>query len=123
MRKCRDCIYLSDIKSKIGCKCKNPDKEWRTPTAMWKYPTTPACKAFKPLKEEEKIEVPMYDIDEATMRIIKRLERASMHLRALEEVEMSYDLDMAALKIKELYAKSASQEALIRERFREDDGK
>ena len=116
MSKCKDCVWLSDIKSKVGQRCQNPDKEWRTNLAMWKYPTTPACKAFKP-KEEVKEEAvsPMYDIDETTQRIIKRLDRASMHVRALGEVEMSYDIDMGALKIKELYARCQSQEALIRE--------
>lgn len=120
MSKCRDCAYLSDIRCKIGQKCQNPEKAWRTDLAMWKYPTTPACKAFQPKEKMEEVTEEVYDIDETTMRIIKRLERASMHLRALEEVEMSYDLDMAALKIKELYAKCGSQEALIRERFREE---
>ena len=116
--KCRDCVFLSEIRCKIGQKCINPDKIWRTNLAMWKYPTTPACKAFKPKEQEVKEEV--YDMDDNTMTIVKRLDRASMHLRALEEVEMSYDLDMAALKIKELYAKCQSQEALIREKFREE---
>lgn len=119
MSKCKDCVWMSDIKCKIGQRCVNPDKEWRTDLAMWKYPTTPACKAFTPKEEQKREETPMYEIDDTTMRIIKRLDRASMHVRALGEVEMSYDLDMAALKIKELFAKCASQEALIREKCQE----
>jgi hypothetical protein len=45
--KCRDCKWLSNEKSCIGRKCVNPDRKWKTTTAMWHQPSTKACKAFE----------------------------------------------------------------------------
>ena len=45
--KCKDCRYLSLEKCTIGRMCLNPSKRFRTKTACWKYPTTPACKLFE----------------------------------------------------------------------------
>ena len=50
-KKCRDCKWLNGKKICIGIECTNPDKEWRTDTAIWHQPSTPACKMFK---EKEK---------------------------------------------------------------------
>ena len=44
--KCRDCIYLTGHKSSIGVECTNPQKEFATYTAGYKYPHNKACKKF-----------------------------------------------------------------------------
>lgn len=49
--KCRDCKYLTGIKSTIGVECMNPTKEFKTNTAHFKYPHTKACKLFE--REED----------------------------------------------------------------------
>ena len=45
--KCGECKYLTGERSSIGIVCENPDKYWRTKTAMYKYRHTPACKLFE----------------------------------------------------------------------------
>lgn len=45
--KCRDCKWLSNEKSCIGRKCVNPDRKWKTTTAMWHQPSAKACKTFE----------------------------------------------------------------------------
>ena len=51
--KCGECKHLSNEKCSIGYRCVNPEKKlkWKSPTAMWKYKHTPACRMFE-LKEE-----------------------------------------------------------------------
>ena len=44
--KCKDCKWLSEKKCSIGRLCVNPEKKFRTRTAMWKPPTARACKCF-----------------------------------------------------------------------------
>ena len=53
-RKCRECKWL-DMEQKvvIGQLCNNPDKRFRTNTAIWKYPSTKACKMFEERSEME----------------------------------------------------------------------
>lgn len=46
-RKCRDCKWLSNEKSCVGRKCVNPDRKWKSNTAMWHQPSAKACKAFE----------------------------------------------------------------------------
>ena len=45
--KCHDCKWLSKEKSCIGHKCVNPDRKWKSNTAMWHQPSAKACKAFE----------------------------------------------------------------------------
>ena len=59
---------------------------------------------------------------DATEYLLRRLERVSIHLRALEEQELSTDVDMGIAKIKELTAKVRDKEAKIAELLG-DDGK
>lgn len=47
-RKCQDCKWLdTEHRCSIGYKCTNPDKYFRTKTAMWKYKHTKSCKLFE----------------------------------------------------------------------------
>ena len=50
--KCRDCKWLSKTeKRSIGYLC-TAGKNWRSSTAMWKYPSTKACKGYFERREE-----------------------------------------------------------------------
>lgn len=52
--KCGSCKWLNlEKKTKIGCECENPAKEFRTPLAMYKYKHTPACKLYEEREEAE----------------------------------------------------------------------
>ena len=46
-KKCRDCKWLKGRYSIVGIECVNPSKNFRTNTAMFKYPNTPACKFYE----------------------------------------------------------------------------
>ena len=46
-RKCKECKWLSDEKCTIGRKCVNPQRKWRSNTAMWHSPSCKACKMFE----------------------------------------------------------------------------
>lgn len=126
--KCRDCIYMSDEKTKIGQRCINPDKVWQTRTAMWKYPTTPACKMAeaRPDYHEEppkEVKTVNHDLDEATSFLCRRLDRCAIHLRAEEQMDLSTDIDLGIAKIKEQAARINTLEEIIRKMYQEDDGK
>ena len=51
-RKCKECQWLSIERSCIGRRCVNPNKIWKSNTAMWHAPSCKACKMFKPYKGE-----------------------------------------------------------------------
>lgn len=53
IKRCGDCKYLDDKKTIIGYRCSRPNWTFRTTTAMFKYATTPGCKAFEE-KEKKK---------------------------------------------------------------------
>ena len=48
---CGQCKYLGEKKTQIGNICHRKNWHWRTETAMYKYETTPACKAFEQREE------------------------------------------------------------------------
>lgn len=43
---CRTCKYLNGEKIPLGIACTNPEKNWRTNTAQFRQPSTPACKMY-----------------------------------------------------------------------------
>lgn len=45
--KCKDCMYLSMMKTSIGYKCINPTKSFASDTAQFKAKCAKACKLFK----------------------------------------------------------------------------
>ena len=125
--KCKDCIYLSDEKTKIGRRCVNPEKHWQRGLAMWKYPTTPACKMAEPRpdyhEEPKEVKTVNHDLDEATAFLCRRLDRCAIHLRATEQMDLSTDIDLGIAKIKEQAARISALEEIIRKIYQEDDGK
>lgn len=67
---------------------------------------------------------------DATEYILRRLDRASIHLRAIGEMDMSTDLELGMAKIKELDAKNKDKNQTIERLLKEieqilsgDDGK
>ena len=54
-KRCRDCIWLDmSEKHTIGYKCKNPNKQFRTETAQFKYPHMACCTLFAERSEERR---------------------------------------------------------------------
>lgn len=51
MYKCKDCKYFIGEQRSIGRECRNEAKTWRTEYAMFKDPSTKACKMFEPAED------------------------------------------------------------------------
>lgn len=49
---CRDCRWWSGERSRVGKKCENPKRTFRTPIARYKESATRACKMFETINDQ-----------------------------------------------------------------------